>query len=137
MSKEQQELLDEAYNNYINNFIPPTCPYYLDVQPGYYDPMSKDWFIESIKEKGLRGEEFSKKWDLVIEERELNLDERAKLHPNPENFYEIHGTFSISDSIEDSNFPYKDWLHEQFDNSGIPTKQITLTYKDKTIESYE
>jgi hypothetical protein len=90
-------------------------------------------FVEKIKNLDW----FSEKWGLTIEERELNLDERAKLHPNPENFYDIHGTFSISDSIEDSNFPDKDWLHEQFDNSGIPTKLITVTYNDKTIESYE
>jgi hypothetical protein len=94
---------------------------------------SKETFVNECK----TNTEFSEKWGLKIEERKLNLDERAKLHPNPENFYDIHGTFSISDSIEDSNFPDKDWLHEQFDNRGIPTKLITITYNNKTIESYE
>jgi hypothetical protein len=95
--------------------------------------MSQNEFINKCK----TDLEFSEKWGLTIEERELNLDERAKLHPNPENFYNIHGTFSISDSIEDSNFPDKDWLHEKFDNGGIPTKLITINYNDKKIESYE
>ena len=56
--------------------------------------------------------------------RELNLDERAKLHPTPEMFYEIHGTFSISDSIENSNMSDEDrvWLHKQFDQGGIPKR---------------
>jgi hypothetical protein len=52
-------------------------------------------------------------------------------------FYNIHGTFSIQNSIEDSNFPHKDWLHEQFSRGNIPTKLITIAYNDKTIESYE
>jgi len=119
---ERQELLDEAYNNYESQ----QTDYYIPIYP-------KDEFINKCK----TDLEFSEKWGLKIEERELDLDERSKLHPNPENFYDIHGTFSISDSIEDSNFPDKDWLHEQFDNGGISTKLITITYNDKTIESYE
>jgi len=129
MNKEQQELVDEVYRKYADSH-----EYFVD---GWLHviPMehSKETFVNECK----TNTEFSEKWGLTIEERKLNLDERAKLHPNPENFYDIHGTFSISDSIEDSNFPDKDWLHEQFDNRGIPTKLITLTYNDKTIESYE
>jgi len=36
---------------------------------------------------------------------ELNLDERASLHPNPDMFYNINGTFSIGNSIEGSIIP--------------------------------
>ena len=129
MNKEQEELLNEVYRKYADSH-----EYFVD---GWLHviPMehSKETFVNECK----TDPEFSEKWGLTIEERKLNLDERAKLHPNPENFYDIHGTFSISDSIEDSNFPDKDWLHEQFDNRGIPTKLITITYNDKTIESYE
>jgi hypothetical protein len=136
MSKEQQELVDEAYKNYIYN------PDYkaegvADLMGSQAGQLVKCPTIEDFINKCKTDLEFSNKWGLKIEEQELNLDERAKLHPNPENFYEIHGTFSISDSIEDSNFLDKDWLHEQFDNGGIPTKLITITYNDKTIDSYE
>jgi AAA+ ATPase superfamily predicted ATPase len=75
--------------------------------------------------------------DLNIEERELSLDERAKLHPDPQMFYNIYGAFVIDGSIENSNFPDKDVLHKQMDKNNIPTKLITVTYKDKTIEIYE
>jgi hypothetical protein len=131
MSKEQQELLDEAYKNYCTEYENST--HLIGTGLLWMTKETKDTFVY----RGKIDSEFSERWGLKIEERELNLDERAKLHPNPENFYDIHGTFSISDSIEDSNFPDKDWLHEQFDNSGIPTKLITITYNDKTIESYE
>jgi hypothetical protein len=118
--KDEPDLLNDAYMDY----------YWL---MGDKIKLTKDEFIKKCK----TDIEFSERWGLKIEERKLNLDERAKLHPNPENFYDIHGTFSISNSIEDSNFPDKDWLHEQFDKHNIPTKLITVTYNDKTIESYE
>jgi hypothetical protein len=122
MSKERfSQIIDDVYQKYTTKYM------------GHEDIPSKDLFLFEIK----KNKEFSERWGLGIEERNLNLDERAKLHSNPENFYEVHGTFSISDSIENSNFPDKDWLHEQFDNGGIPTKLITLTYNNEILESYE
>jgi hypothetical protein len=129
MNKEQEELLDAAYKAFEKWYNEHSGK---EDYTGYFVP-DKEEFIRLIKTDDL----FSEKWGLTIEERELNLDERAKLHPNPENFYDIHGTFSISNSIEDSNFPDKDWLHEQFDKHNIPTKLITIIYNDKKIESYE
>jgi len=122
MNKEQQELLDEAYENYLNNFIEPVCPPNLDVQPSYYEPMTKEWFIKSAKEKDLRGKEFSKTWGLQIEERELSLSERTKY--KKERGDRIARTFA----------PY---THQMLDNANIPTRLITITHNDKTIESYE
>ena len=142
MNKERyNQIIDEAYNYYLQNWEPNReieeieDPYGLIRGTNFINdrPLDKDMFIFCIK----KDPEFSEKWGLKIEERELNLDDRAKLHPNPENFYDIHGTFSISDNIEDSNFPDKDWLHEQFDNGGIPTKLITLTYNNEKIGSHE
>ena len=122
MNKEQQELLDEAYKNYLNNFVEPVCPPNLDVQPSYYEPMTKEWFIKSAKEKSLRGDEFSERWKLKIEERELSLSERTKY--KKERGDRIARTFA----------PY---THQMLDNANIPTQLITITHNDKTIESYE
>ena len=52
----------DAYKNYLKNFVPPVCPPNLDVQPNFYEPMSKEMFIKSIQEKGTRGDEFAKKF---------------------------------------------------------------------------
>jgi hypothetical protein len=120
MNKEQQELLDEAYENYLNNFIEPVCPPNLDVQPSYYEPMTKEWFVKSAKEKDLRGKEFSEKWGLKIEERELSLEERK-----------IHMSKYSNDRI------YPDWDEKFLNEKNIPTKLITITYNNKTIENYE
>ena len=131
MNKERyNQIIDEVYENYKteNQKLADVIGH------GFHGGrLTQDEFINKCKTDS----EFSETWGLDIEERELNLDERAKLHPNPENFYDIYGTFSIGDSIENSNFPDKDWLHEQFNNSGISTKLITLTYNNETIESYE
>jgi hypothetical protein len=130
MNNEQQQIIDEAYENYLT--------YIHDVVQGenqiYGDWYGKEEFINKCKTYT----EFSEKWGLKIEERELNLDERAKLHSNTEMFYDICAThFSIQDSIEYSNYPDKIWLHEQFTKGNIPTKLITITYNDIKIESYE
>jgi hypothetical protein len=124
VNKEQQELLDEAYENYLNNFIEPVCPPNLDVQPSYYEPMTKEWFVKSAKEKDLRGKEFSEKWGLKIEERELSLEERSDLkNSSPYLYGKPQNGRLIDERLLDSN--------------KVPTRLITVKYNDKTIESYE
>jgi thymidylate synthase len=70
--------------------------------------------------------------------RELSLDERAKLHPTPDMFYDINGTFSIQDSIEDSNLPTEDrvWLHSKFDEGGIPKRTISLMWNQRSVDTF-
>jgi hypothetical protein len=64
MSKEQQELLDEAYENYESQQI------------NMYIPI---WSQEEFINKCKTNPEFSENWGLKIEERELSLEER-KIH---------------------------------------------------------
>ena len=85
-NERYNQIIDEAYEDYLKNFIEPICPPNLDVQPSYYEPMTKDWFVKSAKERGSRGDEFSEKWGVKIEERELSDDARnifflAKMNP--------------------------------------------------------
>jgi hypothetical protein len=72
--------------------------------------------IQEFINKCKTDKEFSEKWGLKIEERELTWDERHEL---AETKYQI-------DDVDDV-----------LDKEGIPTKLITITYNDKTIESYE
>jgi len=114
MNKEQQELLDEAYKNFEKQCI-----------PGTGKKMSKEEFIEFIKTNN----EFSKKLGLTIKERELSLEEREKIAITkyPQLNETPHG--ALIDSRPFSN--------EFGDSLNIPTKLITVTYNDKTIENYE
>jgi hypothetical protein len=71
--------------------------------------------------------EFSEKWGLKIEERELSLEERYHLWFN--NNYET----GMERYFHSNNIP-------NFDNqyyTPTPTKLITITYNNETIKSYE
>lgn len=117
MNKEQLELLDEAYKNYCNNVnLPPTktLPLGTKVVPTLY---TQKEFIN----KNKTDNKFSEKWGYKIEERELGLEERVKLYEQKTN-------------TDTSLFPV---LRKTLDFHNIPTKLIAVTYKDKTIESYE
>ncbi len=63
--------------------------------------------------------EFSERWGLKIEERELDMFERWELANLTPNMSEI------------------DYCNKLCDEHNVPTKLITITYNDKTIESYE
>ena len=70
--------------------------------------------------------EFSEKWGLKITERELSEEERWRIRFD---YYP-----------KDKQFPWDRMAlpsHRFLDDFNIPTKLITITYNDKTIESYE
>ena len=120
MNKIQQELLDEAYEKYADShFKPPSNPKgkLLSDQLFSVVPIehSKESFINTCK----TDPEFSTKWGLKIEERELSLEERNNVYKKQ---WEP-GASELS--------------HDRFNSLNIPTKLITITYNDKTIESYE
>jgi hypothetical protein len=126
MNKEQQELLDDAYNRYRVTIIKK---FYEDTKelrkwatvegPGGH---TKEEFIDKCK----TDTEFSEKWGLKIEERELSWEERSKLL-STEQFYEFGFLSPFTDVI----------INYYLNQKNIPTKLITITYNDKTIESYE
>ena len=78
--------------------------------------------IEHLSKHYTSDTEFSERWGLKIEERELSLEERETL------LLEIDDTFRTSTTQE---------IKLVLDEYNIPTKLITITYNDKTIESYE
>jgi hypothetical protein len=102
MNNEPQLLIDEAYEKYHQE----------NKHVMYLTFLLEEEFINKCK----TDKEFSEKWGLKIEERELTWDERHEL---AETKYQI-------DDVDDV-----------LDKEGIPTKLITITYNDKTIESYE
>ena len=107
----------DAYKNYLKNFTPPECPPNLDVQPDYYEPMSKDMFIYGIK----TDDEFAKKWGVIVEVRELSMEERTEYKKKRDG---ISRTFAS-------------YTHQMLDGSNIPTKAISLTYNNQTEVIYE
>jgi hypothetical protein len=108
MNKEQ--IIDEVYNKYLTKYM------------GYEDVPSKELFLFEIK----NNPEFSEKWGLKIEERELSLEERYNLIEEDK-----HTQFVNWQSLG------TDRVKEVLDELNIPTKLITITYNNEKIESYE
>ena len=103
MNNEQQQIIDEVYENYESRQI------------NMYIPI---WSQEEFINKCKIDPEFSEKWGLKIEERELSEEERYDL---------CAAQKSKMTAISE----------EDYIKYNIPTKLITITYNDKTIESYE
>jgi hypothetical protein len=149
MNKEQ--IIDEAYENYQNYPLATihdhrTNLLYQNIGKGWcmlngrsmVSPhptrhLTKEEFINKIK----TDTEFSEKWRLKIEERELSLEEKE---------WQLEKTNCINDIENDRIIYGHEWekyIQEQYEgiqsNQGIniPTQLITVTYKDKTIEVYE
>jgi hypothetical protein len=107
-----EQIIDEVYNNYLT--------YIHDVVQGE-NKIYGDWYgKEEFTNKCKTDPEFSEKWGLKIDERELSLEERK-----------IHMSKYSNDRI------YPDWDEKFLNEKNIPTKLITITYKDKTIETYD
>jgi hypothetical protein len=125
MNKEQQDLLNKVYENYSKEYEKDNsigmCLLVkrLDGKKTYRKP-DKEMFI------GLctHDKTFSEKWGLQIEERELSLEERHFL------LTKTKLLIPMADDIKDN------WL-EILNEKNIPTKLITITYNNETIENYE
>ncbi len=130
MNKEQQEIIDEAYENFVNWVLSEENQ--NDKNEIVKIPSSKEIFIkrikgdnEIIKKMGkIYCDKFSERWGLTIEERELSLDERAKWLQDNKGYDLLVGNLDHDHIIE--------VVEEE-----APTKLITITYNDKIIESYE
>ena len=124
MSKEQ--IIDEVYENYKSTILESDMKksaWELTVQSmsGKKFIISQEEFINKCK----TNTEFSERWGLKIEEKELSLEERHQLAlPIWKEKYGPLADMMVSTNVD--NTPFK-----------IPTKLITLTYNNETIESYE
>jgi len=126
MNKEQQELLGEAYSEYSDShWTPPSNPKgnLLSDQLWSLKPMEHS--KESFTHKCKTDNGFAQKWGLKIEERELSLEERVKLILN------------LNTSLLPTSKVMQSIIEPLLETHKVPTKQITVIYKNQTIESYE
>ena len=88
--------------------------------------LTRGEFINKIKTDS----EFSERWGLKIEERELSWKERVEIARktlSKEEFFEYGNLSPFTTPI----ITY--WLNQ----NNIPTKLLTVIYNNETIESYE
>jgi hypothetical protein len=111
MNKEQLELLDVPYKDYVESYNKGNS-IGIQLDDGTERVANIDEFIRRIRQDIP----FAEKWGLKIEKRELS-DEESIFHYEKELYSPLR--------IIDPKIPV------------MPTKLITITYNDKTIESYE
>jgi uncharacterized protein YdgA (DUF945 family) len=127
LDRQYTDLLNEVYKNYwgkvsVNN--EEDC--LVKQEEGSLLKEVRVLYQQEFINKCKTDPEFSEKWGLTIEERELNLDERLELLKKLEIFQE-----RVIDNAK------SEMIHSLADSHSIPTKLITISYNDKTIESYE
>jgi hypothetical protein len=128
MNKEQQELVGDAFMRYYNSFPTPGKLYEYEGNATDLIKITKEEFINKCK----TDTEFSEKWGLKIKERELSRQERS-------DYYYKYGN---SEGIVEGSLDLPIWVNDEtaykwYDKRNVPNKLITITYNDKTIESYE
>ena len=129
MTKEQ--IIDEAYKTYGNmHWISPFNPKgkRISDQSLRVIPMehSKESFINEIK----TNPDFSEKWGLKIEERELSHEERQKWVI--ENIDRVRNSDNSKHEANKYLYRGEPLIH----GDTVPSKLITITYNGETIESY-
>ena len=125
MNKEQ--IIDEVYGKYADSH-----EYFVDgwlhVIPMFHN---KETFVNECK----TNPEFSEKWGLKIEERELSDKEREILLEQTGRVYQ--GVLVSKAKNYKSSKKIFEVIKQTCDEFNIPTKLITLTYNNEKIESYE
>lgn len=124
MSKERyNQIVDKVYENYINKLIFNEKDCHIDDlinQPNKtFIPYNQEEFFNKIKTDKL----FSEKWGLKIEERELSQQERIIL---------MNKKLGVTDTL-----PQYYNTDDEMDKNNTPTKVITVTYNNETIEIYD
>jgi hypothetical protein len=143
-NEKYNQIIDAAYENYkIENQKLADV-----IGHGFHGGrLTQEEFINKIK----TDDEFSKTWNLKIEERELSLEEKKKIHGSlfeewetaRNNFqnYTMKVTYGEPNDIqynaEQAN--YWDSTHKKLAEQikSPPTKLITLTYNNEKFETYE
>jgi hypothetical protein len=125
MSKERySHIIDEVFKKYADShWTPPENPDgpLLSGKLWSLKPMqhSKETFINECK----TDKEFSERWGLKIEEQELSHDERIIL---------MNKKLGVTDTL-----PQYYNTDDEMDKNNVPTKVITVTYNNETIEFHE
>jgi hypothetical protein len=125
MSKERySHIIDEVFKKYADShWTPPENPDgpLLSGKLWSLKPMqhSKETFINECK----TDKEFSERWGLKIEEQELSHDERIIL---------MNKKLGVTDTL-----PQYYNTDDEMDKNNVPTKLITVTYNNETIEFHE
>jgi hypothetical protein len=124
-SSEIELTYEERVRWFVNNYYETGMEYRLMLESMRNEDLDNfEWYGEKIQIPKFHNGEVNLYTEEHVEERELTLEER----------YNIHRKYITEDKLD---LVWEPATKENLDKLGVPTKLITITYKDKTIESYE
>jgi hypothetical protein len=119
MNKERyNQIVDDAYKNFLMTSKKGVSKEILEKFIKHTPNIHKVEFIDKIK----INKEFSERWGLKIEEQKLSHDERIIL---------MNKKLGVTDTL-----PQYYNTDNEMDKNNVPTKVITVTYNNETIEVY-
>jgi hypothetical protein len=119
MNKERyNQIVDDAYKNFLMTSKKGVSKEILEKFIKHTPNIHKVEFIDKIK----TDERFSERWGLKIEEQKLSHDERIIL---------MNKKLGVTDTL-----PQYYNTDDEMDKNNVPTKLITVTYNNETIEVY-
>ena len=128
MNNEQQQIIDEVYENYLQHYddeynkeqkkIQENPLHWMEMRYTNIRPYPKEMFINKCQ----TNDDFANRWGCKIVIKELSHQERSDLKNSPP--YEYGKT--ANGKLIDKRI---------LDNNNVPTKLITVIYTEK-IESY-
>jgi len=131
-NEKYNQIVGDAYKNYLieDAKILPNMSKEKMTELGYR--LTQEEFINKCK----TDPEFSEKWGLKIEERELSFNRRYRLGDYQP--YNIEGKVEYEKGLDYiTQEQFETFHNKEMDKLNIPTKLITIIYNNETIESYE
>jgi hypothetical protein len=130
MNKEQEGIIELVGQEYTKWFYDNAVPS-VSGKP----ILNGEWILTrgEFINKCKTDTEFSERWGLKIEEKELSLGERSELFRNTYSKKSVDDFAPSGMEIQS----IKHQLNTRYDNANIPNKLIIIKYNDKRIESYE
>ena len=130
MNNEQQQIIDEVYENYHNSYPDAEKTFQYEGHTIETRKMTKDEFVDMVK----TDEEYGRRWGCKIEIKELTRFERCDwLSIYRPDLQKESMKYDATSSMAGAKSIHIEWLGQH----NIPTKLITITYKEQKIESYE
>jgi len=123
-NEKMNQIISDAWANYSKKVIANN----LQLIPAIDLPKTQEEFINKCKTDS----EFSEKWGLKIEERDLSRKERSDYYYKNGNKEGI-----VEGSLDRPIWEDNEFAHKWYDERNVPTKLITITYNGTKIENYE
>jgi hypothetical protein len=122
--------IDEAYRNYCNTYPDAEKTFQYEGSNIEVRKLTHEEFINECQ----TDPEFSERWGLKIEIKELTRFERCDwLSIYRTDLQKESMKYDAASSMAGAKSIHTEWLGQH----NIPTKLITITYKEQKIESYE